>query len=819
MALIKSGNFMGLPMNIQRGNPIPLDDTSVWYAEGITGAPANKVGFTAMQAYAASGATAYVGQILTYVEANTATAYLVADATGTLVKLAATTASGDLATDVATLQGKVAALETAVGKNTEGSETGIYALIKAAKAAGDAAQVTADSALEEAGKKVASVTAADDSITVGGTATAPTLKVNFPKAAEYSIAKDDEAESGYAATYHLTKDGTNVGSAINIPKDMVVKSGEVVENPDASHSGTYLVLTLANATEDKIYINVADLIEYVTSGSADTDMVVIHIDDTTHKVTATVTDKSITKAKLAQAVQDTLDKADSAIQSVALESGTNNGTVKLTVGETVTDNIAVTGLGSAAYKADTAFDTAGAADAVLGAEADTADKATVYGVKKALTEAQTSLTTEIGKKVDKLTSLAGNKPGVYTDNGSGTIALTEVATDATANTIVKRDANGRITVAEPATDTDAATKKYVDDKATEINNAITEANYVKNTSADEGVVLINDTVVHLTADSFVKLGGAAEGKAVITVNTGDINNINIDSESTVINGVVTPHADTDAANKKYVDDKVNEVVSAGITVEESGTGNVITGVSKTNGKITATKGTLGTADITGLTAALDDKASITALETTAEGLRTSIAAKADPLNCYTEENNIVQISTDQFITIIADTSITIGAEGPGRSTTIKAVVDPTSDNDAANKKYVDTTIATATAGLSGAMHYVGESSTDPSTGTATVTGVTKFSKGDVVTYQIKEYVYDGTTWRELGTEGSYAIKGSIKNADIADDAAIAQSKISGLTTKLESIETTLGNKLDSATAATTYETKFNVINCGGAANL
>ena len=117
------------------------------------------------------------------------------------------------------------------------------------------------------------------------------------------------------------------------------------------------------------------------------------------------------------------------------------------------------------------------------------------------------------------------------------------------------------------------------------------------------------------------------------------------------------------------------------------------------------------------------------------------------------------------------------------------------------------------------MHYIGESTTDPSTGTATVTGVTKFNKGDVVTYQIKEYVYDGTTWRELGTEGSYAVKGSIKNADIADDAAIAQSKISGLTTKLESIETTLGNKLDSVTAATTYETKFNVINCGGAANL
>ena len=44
-------------------------------------------------------------------------------------------------------------------------------------------------------------------------------------------------------------------------------------------------------------------------------------------------------------------------------------------------------------------------------------------------------------------------------------------------------------------------------------------------------------------------------------------------------------------------------------------------------------------------------------------------------------------------------------------------------------------------------------------------------------------------WQLFGDEGSYAVKGSIKNADIASDAAIDQSKISGLST-------TLGNKVD-----------------------
>ena len=59
-----------------------------------------------------------------------------------------------------------------------------------------------------------------------------------------------------------------------------------------------------------------------------------------------------------------------------------------------------------------------------------------------------------------------------------------------------------------------------------------------------------------------------------------------------------------------------------------------------------------------------------------------------------------------------------------------------------------------------------------------------WAKGDVVTYNAKEYVYDGSAWRELGDETSYAVKGSIKDADIAADAAIAQSKIAGLTDAL-----------------------------------
>lgn len=69
----------------------------------------------------------------------------------------------------------------------------------------------------------------------------------------------------------------------------------------------------------------------------------------------------IPKADLAEAVQTSLGKADTALQShqtVTLESGTNNGTVKITVNGTATDNVAVKGLKSAAYTESSAYATA-----------------------------------------------------------------------------------------------------------------------------------------------------------------------------------------------------------------------------------------------------------------------------------------------------------------------------------------------------------------------------------------------------------------------------------------------------------------------------
>lgn len=236
--------------------------------------------------------------------------------------------------------------------------------------------------------QVDSITANDNSVNVGGTAANPTIQlkisqvsgnslevkndgvyVNVPSQIAYSMQKKSTADAGFLATYQLTANGTPIGTNINIPKDMVISSGEVktVDTADEPYAGAlvgdkYIELTLANADNDKLYIAVNDLIEYVTSGSNVNDMIVISIDNN-HVVTASVTDNSITKAKLASDVQISLGKADTAIQSVTTgDSTSGNGTIKVD-GQAVS----VYGLDSAAFAPTTAFDAAGSADAVYNA--------------------------------------------------------------------------------------------------------------------------------------------------------------------------------------------------------------------------------------------------------------------------------------------------------------------------------------------------------------------------------------------------------------------------------------------------------------------
>lgn len=382
--ILNNAAYMALPMNIKRGNPIPLDTTAVWY---------NK---TELENYAKTGATAYVGQVLTLVAGGKCEAYMISNEAGTLVKLAQTTASGDLSSDVANLQTQVEGLVEKVGSAAaEGTAaSGLYKLIADVEAVAKA--------------RLESVEAGDNSITIAGSATKPSVAVKVSKAAgnalsladdglkvkipevkvpKYSLVKDETAANGDIATYHLTKDGVNEGVAINIPKDLVVSSGSVETftagalPEGVTEAGTYIKLTLANSAKP-LYINVSTLIEYVTGGSGENDAIQINVSSDTHKVTARVKEGSLTKEMLAAGVVASLGKADTAVQTVA--AGETNGTIKVDG-----NAVAVTGLQDAAFATvksinDTAqgyVDTAKAA--LKGNDAsDTDASATIVGAKK-----------------------------------------------------------------------------------------------------------------------------------------------------------------------------------------------------------------------------------------------------------------------------------------------------------------------------------------------------------------------------------------------------------------------------------------------------
>lgn len=209
--------------------------------------------------------------------------------------------------------------------------------------------------------------------------------------------------AGYAKSYTI-KQGENQIGVIDIPKDLVVTEGKVIVATASGNkfvdgegnevavtaAGTYIQLTVANQ-DAPIFINVKNLVDVYTAAAGATQ-VQLAVNGYTLSATlvaggvgtteladdavttAKIADTNVTKAKLSTELQASIDKADSAVQSVV--EGTANGTISVDG-----TDVNVHGLGSAAYTDSTAYDASGAAAAVLGTNADVAGTATVYGVK------------------------------------------------------------------------------------------------------------------------------------------------------------------------------------------------------------------------------------------------------------------------------------------------------------------------------------------------------------------------------------------------------------------------------------------------------
>lgn len=233
------------------------------------------------------------------------------------------------------------------------------------------------------------------------------------------VTLEEGTSADYAKVYTVKQGKTTVGT-INIPKDMVVKSGRVVVNPEGQDEGTYIELVLANATSDKIYVNVGTLVD-IYRAKADATQVQLAIDSSTREISATIVAGSITATelaanavttakiangnvtleKLATDVQTSLGKADSALQASDIAEGGANGTISVKGAD-----VAVKGLRSAAYANTEDFDAAGTAASVYN---------TVEHHIQQVDGNITAMSQTLGKKIedDDKTNLAAAKS--YTD--------------------------------------------------------------------------------------------------------------------------------------------------------------------------------------------------------------------------------------------------------------------------------------------------------------------------------------------------------------------------------------------------------------------
>lgn len=233
-----------------------------------------------------------------------------------------------------------------------------------------------------------------------------------------TLTVDTTATSEGAAKSYTLKQGGNKVAVIDIPKDMVVSDGKVVVDPEGEAKGTYLELTIANNDGTKVYIPVGNLIDIYTAeqkatqiqlaisaGNVISGTIVAGSVGTTELADKAVTaakiaDNTITKGQLVGSIGVSLGKADTAVQAVA--EGATNGTVSVDG-----TDVAVHGLGGAAYVGTDAFDAAGSADAV--------DAKVTAKVTALETGAVATNTSDISTLKTKISTLEAAEPTAITN--------------------------------------------------------------------------------------------------------------------------------------------------------------------------------------------------------------------------------------------------------------------------------------------------------------------------------------------------------------------------------------------------------------------
>lgn len=213
-------------------------------------------------------------------------------------------------------QADVDNLELAVGTPDEGKT--VVQMIKDEAARADAAEkanagliteIQTDMGnvdnLETTSKElVGALNEVRNAVSAGGTAAAITIDTST-------------TTEGALKSYTIKQGDTTVGT-IDIPKDMVVESGEVVTDPEGQEAGTYIKLVLANVA-DPLYINVGHLVD-IYKAKANATQIQLAIDSATREISASIVAGSVTATELAADAVTTVKIADANVTLAKLST-------------------------------------------------------------------------------------------------------------------------------------------------------------------------------------------------------------------------------------------------------------------------------------------------------------------------------------------------------------------------------------------------------------------------------------------------------------------------------------------------------------------
>lgn len=667
MAVIdKQVNYMGLPMNIQRGNPIPLDNTSVWYSE------------TEMKTYAKEGLTAYVGQILSLVNEDTkeVTAYIITNEAGDLQEVGSATAGDGLTIVLDETTGKLS-LAGIVKDGEDKTEAGA---LPTYQADGSIAWIKPSTdTVEGLQTEVASL---GGRLTIAeGDIDAIEAKINSMGSILNLAAtvSQDEFVTNTDGAYDASK--FDVGDVILISdngkeyvcveKTAGTKSWELLGDADGitALDGRVKTLETNDATQDSDIDALQAAVGKAQEGETAATGLYAYADSkaSAAQTAAEATAKTYTDGK----VKEVADAEAENAKNIATNAGNIESLTNRVVAAEGTISSHTTSIG----EINTALDSK-------------ANSANVY----TKTEADELL----AKKADKdsfdslKTTVESNTSSIATLNKNATVLQGEIdAVSSTAN--ANKAAIGTTEDEASATGTlYARIKKNAADVAT------------AQTKAEEGVSAAS--AAQSTADAATETANANKSAiAGLTTRVGNVETKAVANETAIAEVKTNYQTKADAATEHS---KINEAIAQNTA-----------DISSVSGRVTTTED-----DIKTINTALDKKAEKADVET-------QIATTLTSAKSYTD---------DKFATANADIS-------------------------SLQAKLQDVTSV---------MDFIGVSTTDPTTNGVTIDDelVTEFQKGDVVIYDVKEYVYDGSKWCEFGdttaeSDRITTVENAISNSD------------------------------------------------------